>query len=600
MKSRLKEMAVRNKYVYVLTFVLFLLAVAGMAQNIPLLERTVTLELDDEPVEKVLKLISKEAKVTFAYTSAEIDIDQNVSASFKTKTVREILELIFKGNVSFREKGKHIILTKVPPQPKKTSAIQPKIPFFINGYVIDAVTGEKITGVSIYDTRTLTAAVSNEFGYFSMMLREPVEENRLAVSRKNYNDTALVVKEDTYVFIKIPLSPESRPEVPPVVKYDTISKIVTDTVFVAPKVVSDTIQQDSIVTLEPDWGLSQKDTLLHEKVQGSFFPFVGTNGKESGRTVNDFSFNLVGGYSAGTKMLELGGIFNINLGDVSYWQLAGLMNFNEGRMRGFQAAGLFNTNRKGVKGFQVAGIANVNNGQSNRSNGAQVAGIINIRTGQFRGAQFAGVMNISKRRMRGIQVAPFVNYASNLKGMQIGFINIADTLRGVPIGFISYVKRGYHKLEISADEIFYTNIAFRTGTHKFYNIFTFGVKPESDPNDEDRSTEWTFGYGFGMAPYIFDWLYLNIDLTSNQLNKGEFTKAINLLNKLYVGLEVQPFDRIGFAFGVTLNGYLTKNSYDGYYDIFTNYRPEIIKDHQYNNNTRLQMWWGLKGAIRFF
>lgn len=594
MKSRLKEKAALNRHVF--TLALLLLTTASMAQNIPLLERVVTVEFSDESVEKALKKISKEAKITFSYTSADIDIEQNVTASFKTKTVREILELIFRGSVSFKEKGKYIILTKVPSAPKKTSAAQPKQPFFINGYFVDGATGGKISGVSIYDTRTLTAAVTNEFGYFSMMLKEPQEENRLAVSRKSYTDTILVVKEDTYIFLTIPLSPEVKPEIAPIVKYDTISTIQRDTVFVtqAPP------KNDSVPAflLKPPFVLSDPpDTLYYKKVQGSIVPFVGTNGKYSAKTVNDYSFNLVGGYSAGTRKFEVAGIFNINLGDVSYFQLAGHANFNEGRMRGFQVAGLFNTNRKGIKGFQVAGIANVNNG---RSDGAQLAGITNIQTKQFRGAQVAGIANISKRRMKGIQVAPFFNYASNLKGMQIGFINVADTLRGVPIGFISYVKRGYHKLEISADEIFYTNIAFRTGTHKFYNIFTFGIKPETDPNDEDRSTEWTFGYGFGMAPYIFDWLSWNFDLTCNQLNKGEFTKAINLLNKAYVGLEVQPFDRIGIAFGVTLNGYLTKNSYDGYYDIFTDYRPEIIKEHEYNNNTRLVMWWGFKGAIRFF
>jgi hypothetical protein len=585
-------MAALNRFI--LTFLVLLLTIQGMAQSVPLLERKVTLELSDEPVEKALKRISKEAKITFSYTSSDIDIEQNITASFKAKTVREILELIFKGNASFKEKGNYIILAKVPPPPKKTSAVQLKNPLFINGYILDAIRGEKISGVSVYDTRTLTAAVSNNFGYFSMMLKEPQNENTLAVSRKNYTDTLLVIKEDTYVFINIPLSPETLPEIPPIVKYDTISMI--DTIFVAQQIPADTIRQDT-ASVEPVWNIGTQDTIFYSTFQGSVVPFVGTNGKQSDKTINDYSFNLFGGYSGGTKKLELGGLFNIDLGDVSYIQLAGLMNFNEGRMRGFQAAGLFNTNRKGIKGFQVAGITNVNSG---RSDGVQLAGIVNIQTRQFRGAQVAGVMNFSKGKMKGVQVAPLVNYARNLKGVQIAFINIADTLRGVPIGFISFVRRGYHKLEISADEIFYTNIAFRTGTHKFYNIFTLGVKPESDPNDEDRSTEWTFGYGFGMAPYIFDWLNLNIDLTCNQLSKGEFTQAINLLNKAYVGLEFQPFDRIGIAFGVTLNGHLTKNSYEGYYDIFTEYQPRIIKEHDYNNNTHLTMWWGFKGAIRFF
>lgn len=596
MKSRLTEMAVRNRFC--LTLIALCISLGVNAQNVPLLEKTLTIEFREESIEKALKKISRETKITFSYTSSDIDIEQNITASYKSKTVREILEQIFKGKVSFKEKGKYIILAKVPSTPEKTSStVQPKNPFFINGYVLNLVTGEKISGVSIYDTRTFTAAVTNEFGYFNMMLKDPQEENRLAISRKSYTDTLIILKEDTYAFINVSLSPETKPEVPPVIiKYDTITKIVQDTVF-SPPVVMD-LPADSSHAIEPVWNTkSMRDTLQYRKAQVSFVPFVGTNGKESARTINDFSFNVLGGYSAGTRIVEVGGLFNIDLLDVSYMQVAGLMNFNEGRMRGFQAAGLFNTNRKGLKGFQAAGIVNVNNG---RSYGAQVAGIANIQTKQFKGAQVSGITNISKRRMKGIQIAPIVNYASNLKGMQIGLINVADTLRGVPIGFVSYVRDGYHKLEISADEIFYTNIAFRTGTQKFYNIFTFGIKPESDPNDTDRSTEWTFGYGFGTAPEIFDWLYLNFDLTCNQLNKGEFTRAINLLNKAYLGLEVQPFDRIGIAFGVTLNGYLTKNSYDGYYDIFTDYRPEIIKEHNYNNNTHLTMWWGFKGAIRFF
>lgn len=594
MKSRFPEMAALNKFY--LLFMAVCLSFATQAQTVPSLERTITVGFSDESVEKALKKIAKEARITFSYTSSDIDIEQNISATYKQKTVREILESIFSGKVSFKEKGKYIILTKIPSAPVKTSAVQPKNPFFINGYILNRATGEKVSGVSIYDTRTFTAAVSNEFGYFSMMLKDPQTENRITISRKNYTDTVLVLKEDTYVFINVSLSPETKPEIPTIVKYDTVSRIVTDTVFItAPRVQP--IAKDSAGS-EPVWNTnSSRDTRHYRMAQVSFVPFLGTNGRESGRTINNFSLNVVGGYSAGTKIAEVGGLFNVDLLDVSYVQWAGLMNFNDGRMRGFQAAGLFNTNRKGIKGFQAAGIVNVNNG---RSNGVQIAGIANVQTKQFRGVQAAGIANISKRRMKGVQIAPIVNYASNLKGMQIGLINVADTLHGVPIGFISYVRDGYHKLELSADEIFYTNIAFRTGTYRFYNIFNFGIKPQTSPNDPARETEWTFGYGFGTAPDIFSWLNLNIDLTSNHLNKGEFMRELNLLNKLYVGLEIQPFDRIGIAFGVTLNGYLTDNAYDGYYDIFTNYRPDIIKEHDYNNGTHLMMWWGFKGAIRFF
>lgn len=550
-------------------WLVFFMTMAGMgiAQNTPPLERSITLECTDEPVEKVLKLISKEAKVVFSYTAADLGEDNRVTASFKAKTVREVLEQVFKGSLSFKEKGKYIILTKNQP-PQKTSAALPKPPFFINGYVVNAATGEKLAGVSIHDVHSLTAAVTDRYGYFNLMLKDPQSVNRLSVARKHYADTTLAVQEDTYVFLNIPLVPEINPEVPVTVMYDTVTRVQRDTVtvFVEAPAQQDTIPREPVKQMiDPVSGFQRKDTLAYRLAQASLVPFIGTNGMRSGKIINTFSLNLVGGYSAGVQGIEVGGIFN--------------------------------TTRVRMQGFQAAGGANVNNG---RSDGVQVAGGVNIQRGKLRGVQLAGAANVSLKRMKGVQLAPLFNYARNLRGMQIAFVNVADTLRGVPLGFISYVKRGYHKLEFSADEIFYTNISFRTGTHKFYNIFTFGVKPENYAGEEDRRTEWTFGYGFGMAPYIFDWLYLNIDLTSNQLSKGEFTKAINLLNKAYIGLEIQPFDRIGIAFGVTLNGYLTKDSYDGYYDIFTNYRPKIIKEHSYNNNTHLVMWWGYKAAIRFF
>ena len=86
---------------------------------------------------------------------------------------------------------------------------------------------------------------------------------------------------------------------------------------------------------------------------------------------------------------------------------------------------------------------------------------------------------------------------------------------------MSFVNHGYHKLEVSADEIFYSNLAFRTGVQKFYNIILAGIKPENTMNADNV---WTFGYGIGMAPPIRRWLHLNVDLTAQHINKGSFTE----------------------------------------------------------------------------
>jgi hypothetical protein len=148
---------------------------------------------------------------------------------------------------------------------------------------------------------------------------------------------------------------------------------------------------------------------------------------------------------------------------------------------------------------------------------------------------------------------------------------------------------------LSADEIFYTNLAFRTGVSEFYNIFALGAKPDSFKDEPF----WTFGYGVGSSPKLSRRLYLNVDLTANQIVNGTSIEAINLLNKLYVGLEFQAARKFSITVGATLNGYVTDTTYDGYSELFTDYKPDIIAEEDLDNNLNLKMWWGGKVGIRF-
>ena len=214
---------------------------------------------------------------------------------------------------------------------------------------------------------------------------------------------------------------------------------------------------------------------------------------------------------------------------------------------------------------------------------------------EVRGVQFARIVNLAPRKITGLQLSGLLNYATNVHGMQMGLINIADSVKGIQLGLFSFFVKGYHKIEFSADEIFYTNIAFRTGSRQFYNIFTAGAKPDSF---KEEQTQWTFGYGIGTAPRITKWLNVNVDLTTSQILEGNKIEAINLLNKLFIGFEIEPLKKIAFIAGVTLNGYVTDTTYT-YPELFTDYTPEIIYDRTYNNDYNLKMWWGGKVGLRF-
>ncbi len=558
-------------------------------QATPPLERIISITLRDDRLDNALSRISREGNFEFSYSSNALAAEKKVSGEFVRRSVREILDVLLGESVKIKVKGNYIILTKSS-VPKPVSTIQ------LNGYVSDADTGEKISDVSVYEKTTRTSTLTNSFGYFSLKVNGDGAESEIAVSKKDYRDTLLLMPKGTKQLVNVMLIPIPSPE-------DTVALeiVVEIDSLVLEEVTEEKNLSPGQVNIE-----NIKDT-LYSNFQFSFLPFIGTNHKLSGNFINDYSVNLIGGYSQGTRKLEVGAVFNIDRGDVKVAQMAGFANLVGGKVNGVQLAGGFNLTRRKVEGFQFAGAMNINgdsvysgqfaglmNINLNASKGAQFAGLSNVQVRDYKGSQFAGLFNIATKSIKGTQVAALFNYGKHVQGSQIALINIADTVQGVPVGFLNFIKSGYHQIEVSADEIFYANIAYRTGVHQFYNILTAGIKP-----DDFENPYWTVGYGIGTAPKLASWLHLNFDLTASQVSKGEFTPAINLLNKLYGGLEFKPAKKFAIGFGVTLNAYLTDTTYDGYTDIFTKYRPAIVYEKTYSNGINMKMWWGAKVGLRF-
>lgn len=561
--------------------------------SVPPLERIVSITLRQERLDHALSRISREGDFEFSYSSTAIDTDKIVSGEFVRRSVREILNSLLGERVKIKVKGNYIILTKNNIPSKPVSTIQ------LSGYVLNATTGEKISDASVYEKTTRSSTITNTFGYFDLKVNGDGEESQIAVSKKDYRDTLLILTKGTTQLVNIALTPMPPPE-------DTVAlEILLD--------VDSLVVEETQAPIEKNLSPGQvnveniKDT-LYRAYQFSFLPFIGTNHKLSGNFINDYSVNLVGGYSRGTRTFEVGTVFNIDRGDVKFAQIAGLANLVGGKVSGFQAAGGFNLTRRKVEAFQVAGAMNINGdsvkgvqiaGMMNinlkASSGAQVASLANVQVQDYEGVQIAALFNVATKTIKGVQASVLFNYAKHVRGSQIGFLNIADSVDGVSIGLINFVKSGYHQIEVSGDEIFYLNLAFRTGVPNFYNIFTAGIKP-----DDFEIPYWTVGYGIGTAPKITNWLHLNFDVTVNQVSKGEFTPAINLLNKFYAGLEFKPAKKFAIGLGVTLNAYITDTTYDGYTDLFSSYKPTIIYDEtDPESGFNTKMWWGAKVGLRF-
>ncbi len=540
---------------------LFLFLANAQSQTTPILERKVTFSAQEERLDLFLKRLSQDAGCVFSYSPSAIDVSQNVSGSFTDRPLREVLETVFEGKVQMKPKGVYVILIPRSESPKEIT---------VSGYVVDE-SGKGIRDATVYDPITLKSSTTDEFGYFQFEVKNPAAEDfELIVNKKDFTDT-LVLDNASSPFQKILLKSEGLGQsiAEPMKNFWVWTK--NSVGFTNLENVSDTI---------------------HRGFQFSVVPFVGTNRKISGSVVNDYSLNLLGGFSGGTNKAELGGLFNITKGDAGIVQVAGVFNQVGGQIRGLQLAGVVNSAMDSVKAAQIAGVSNFTTGNVR---GFQLAGVLNLATKNVQGSQIAGVLNYTHRDVTGIQIAPVLNIARKVTGSQIGILNYSDSTTGAPIGLISIVRKGYHKLEIGADEMLPLNVSIRTGTRAFYNMLFAGMRPE-----QADSVTWAFGYGIGSSPRLGRKTYLNVELSSQQLNKANVL-ALNLVNRAYLGFDWQTVKGFGLFAGPTLNWRVYDNSYTDHPETFSYFTPNILSENSYpDQDLASQLWFGFRAGVRFF
>ena len=567
--------------------VLLVVGVSVKSQNnaVPPLEREVTLSVSDETIPFILNTISQQTEIVFSYSPDIISTTSKISINVKGKPVRYVLNTLFSETVKYKVRGKYIILRKNEP-----SKEEQKREVVVEGYLYDSQTGNKLTDATVYNKEQKVSAITDKYGYFK--LEVPTEEynTELKISKRGYTDTMLTAISGNLNYVDLELA--SKP------------KVAEMPIFIEPK------EDQSKITI-PEWLIANKllintrnisDTLF-SKFQISLVPYVSTNKLLSGKTVNDYSFNVTVGYVQGVRKVELGGIANIVREDAGVCQLAGVANVVGGLSYGFQGAGTFNA-VKSLNGIQSAGILNfvlddagyvqlggTGNIVGGKFYGVQVAGVFN-HTNKIVGTQVAGVFN-NTDSLDGVQISGVLNRASYFKGYQIGVINYADSCNGIPFGLFNFVRKGYHKIELSADEVFYSNIAFRSGVQKFHSIVTVGVRP-----NELQNPLWSFGYGVGTSFEKSSKILYDLDFTVHQLAKGNYISEKNKIYKITTGVDWKVGPKISLAFGLSYNLYFT-NSQSKYYDsTFSSVPPYTISSNQ-NGSTVLKTWFGGKVGIRF-
>ena len=260
-------------------------------------------------------------------------------------------------------------------------------------------------------------------------------------------------------------------------------------------------------------------------VQVSLVPPLSTNWVHNSRTVNRLSINLLVGYAAGVRGMEVGGLMNIDRDTVAGVQVAALANVTGGPVQGAQVAGLVNVAAGSLEGVQSAGLVNIARGPSQ---GWQNAGLLNVahaRRGTNSAAahatteplvQLAGIVNTAPCGLKGAQIAGIINSAGYVKGVQIaGVLNIADSVAGVSLAPLNFVRHGYHAFELVTGALLPVRLALKLGgSAAFYTYFVWAI----DPGTAHR---WGLGYGIGTELASRRRLSFSLDAQGVQINEDD-------------------------------------------------------------------------------
>ena len=598
---------------HLLSLILFLLLTLSFLFNItvtasgawqegdiaaPILERNVTIRVVNIPLGDVLKDMSTQAGFYFSYSAHIFNPDKKVSLSVESEKVRAVLTNLLGNNFQFKEKGNYLIIQKLKADEQ-----------LIGGYISDKKTGKKLSNVTVYDKKTLASATTDSAGYYEIITRKPIQQ--LSIARYNYGDTVLQVRSEKANPQNIDVSLLPKMEV----ESREIQANSGEIVEKSPK-TEDFTEQTLISNLQINQAIRRTvseiqrinelniQEPLSRKWQASLAPYVGTNLGLSGNVVNDWSFNATVGYSKGNNKMEVAGIGNISQGDVKGVQLATIFNIVKGNMKGIQASMILNRTRK-VSGLQAAGITNytdtilrglqfsgINNYAELGGKGVfQIAGMYNKTAEGRTFFQAAAVGN--KADTVGFQIG-LINNANRLRGLQIGLINRADTADGVLLGLINIVKKGYHVLEISSNDVTYGNISFRTGTRWFYTIYALGGQPKIGEKPNILSG----GMGLGTSIWFGKTVVLTLDATAHRYWLDPLFENRGGLVRLAPALNLQITKRFGIGFAPTWNIYFlnSKNQTEGDVALI---KKNLIPEKAQLSGDKYE-WWGWSVGLRFF
>lgn len=493
-----------------------LLPAFAAAQTI--LKRSVQVDAQRVRLSEALSLIARDGKFKLSYNAAAVNGDSLVNVAVHG-TVGAALSGLVGPGFELKETGDHIILLDKGGARRK---------FSITGAIYDATTGGPVAQASVHEVDGKSATATDGLGTFRLDVGGERDRTALLVMRKEYHDTVVYVGRDG-VMPRLALEKRAVLEmVEPICLYDRCG--------VEDLGVARLLVPNSQFNLA-----SNLDIEEYRKWQISLVPNVSSNKDIAPIAVNNFSLNVLAGYSRGLEGFEIGGVANLESHDVKGMQIAGFTNLVGRHTKGVQVAGAINHTMRTLEGVQIAGFGNTvwdtlsgvqiaggANVVKGGMKGLQISGGCNVATQDVDGTQISGGINITPKDVKKAQIAGGVNYGRKVSGAQIaGGVNIAlDSVGGGQVGL-----GGNYAWAVTGGQVsFGVNIV---PTNVSGGQVGFGL------NYAGSVTGGQFSFGANIVPGKVDAGQVGFGLNyAHKLDGGQFSFGVNAVSDTARGGQV--------------------------------------------------------------
>jgi len=140
------------------------------------LQQRYSIQLEQQPLEFILRQIETQARISFHYDAALLSPGRLFSMNIHRRRLDDALrELLWEAGLSYRREGPHQLVLQALKAANKIGR-----EFRISGLVTDSMGGEKLAGALITVEGSSRMCFSNEQGYFSLLLPEGTTQLRIS------------------------------------------------------------------------------------------------------------------------------------------------------------------------------------------------------------------------------------------------------------------------------------------------------------------------------------------------------------------------------------------------------------------------------------